>query len=1403
MAIYMANKTGVDVWYNSTTKRVYVTGGTNIIQYARYTMTECNTTVANCRGRVFFGFPNSSFGCHMLKHSQSQGWDFVGNENRFIYPSFSVDAKVYNTYFRGLSATFIGYHYNASQPSNNANWKVYSLSDIGCSDCGNFTDYAFGTFTTILSLPPLPPSAQTITVTRSCTGGVTTNTIDIPSPLTGNTDYFSVRKSTGGTYVEVAKLYVSGGTFSYDDTTLVNGYYKVYACNSLYDNDYPSNIVEVNFNPVIEAEVIWGDYLTLTFTAQTTNWCADVDNVLWFLDGVLTGDTTGATFTSVLPNETILYELTAKYVKDGITGETSNIVELIFFYTGTSRNCYTTNTSITIPSYYNRMDYLIVGGGGAGGYGNNNILYDWSTVYGGGGGAGGVLTGTVINPIAGTYSIVIGSGGIASPATAAGDSSFYGLTAKGGGRGGNAIKTLPTSSAQYTSGTRPTNGCGAGGGGYNTMAGNNGYGGYGTAGQGYNGANGATNRGGGGGGAGGAASGGVGGKGISSSISGSLINYATGGNGTGGSAAATLYGGGGAGGAAAGGTINGGNGKQGIVCVYLYNYYPQQPIAPSGLTATLIDCDSLKLTWTNNDTTEVTGIHIQQYSGTSWVTIYNVAYTVNNYTVTGLTPSTEYKFRVTAYNTYFNSPSNEVLPTTLDAAPYNVYVSANNLEGNAVWNINDTGYGTAIYPMIRVSGDTTWITGATLAHNATSYTFTGLSFNTDYEVQIVRTSIDGTYTSDIFEFSTADFLAPVINGSLVGYDVTLQIVDTNANKEYHEIWREVDGTGYTLFDTVYYTGTTWVESGITTGHTYHYKVRSKLVTDFTPTIYSDYSNVISATIQILYAPTGLTISNVGYTGLTLTWVNNNVSGQTGNHVQRISGATWVTIEDVSSGTTTYDVSGLSPVTTYYFRIVAYNDVQEANSATAQDTTLNPAPYGLTATTITLFYQDLSWSLPTSPFGDYIVVQYRIDGSGSAWTNAGTVGYNDTTFRLSGLTMGQDYEVRVAEHDNTFGDYYSASFVLEVPAPNFPLAFCEADAYTISGSTCGNADGQIQITNQEYLLYYDFGLTDVFGNVYSLTYDLYTGLTSGYYFLSATAKNEYKWFYGYDACFESWLQINDSDTPMYLASMRVKPAQCLSFDVSYGRIWFNVSGLTSGNTYTFYAFTSDLSNVDTVTGCTGTTQFLIENAAPTCYYVMIVDEVTGCKLLIANKCVPSIENFSQGGVKRLFIMPWNSNVDYDYWSTAEEDYFLEFEDTSFFLSTKIKQYYSATGGTGYTWYSLPVFPQVCKLEQKLAKVRQGYIFTDTLTLAVNYATAAKWLKMKDVLSSENKWIFVVQDADGYWWTGGYRHGASISTYSFTSGARGEDNGYQFVISAISENKLLTALDENYVNNYILK
>ena len=204
------------------------------------------------------------------------------------------------------------------------------------------------------------------------------------------------------------------------------------------------------------------------------------------------------------------------------------------------------------------VEYLVVAGGGAGGYS-----------YGGGGGAGGYRIGTglaVTSDPYGTYAVTVGAGGPASSSSIQGkgqDSVFSTITSTGGGggaydgvngftggSGGGGSYNLKTGGAGNTPSTSPSQGNTGGNSG--PAGGNFGGGGGGAGAVGYSGT--ATYL---------TANGGIG---LASSISGVSTYYAGGGGGwtrnTGSTLGGTGGGGTGAGGVSAGGaaTINTGGG---------------------------------------------------------------------------------------------------------------------------------------------------------------------------------------------------------------------------------------------------------------------------------------------------------------------------------------------------------------------------------------------------------------------------------------------------------------------------------------------------------------------------------------------------------------------------------------------------------------------------------------------------------------------------------------------------------------------------------------------------------------------------------------------------------------------------------------------------------------------------
>lgn len=246
------------------------------------------------------------------------------------------------------------------------------------------------------------------------------------------------------------------------------------------------------------------------------------------------------------------------------------------------------------------IEYLVIGGGGAGG-----------TSHGPGGGAGGVLSGTRTLNFSTLYSISIGNGGtINANGSQGGDgvsTTAFDLTAGGGGGGGKGYSSTGTD-ANGRNGLA-VNGSGGGGGSTATGGSGNGLGN-----NGGNGNSSSPGSGGGGGGAGAAgnpgtgagsqgATGGAGGIGIQSSITGTATYYAGGGGGGGwtttganggtggggkagnpgstGEAGAANTGGGGGGGGDGGASA--GPGGSGVVIVAYSNTQPALTIS-NGLT---------------------------------------------------------------------------------------------------------------------------------------------------------------------------------------------------------------------------------------------------------------------------------------------------------------------------------------------------------------------------------------------------------------------------------------------------------------------------------------------------------------------------------------------------------------------------------------------------------------------------------------------------------------------------------------------------------------------------------------------------------------------------------------------------------------------------------------------------
>lgn len=377
---------------------------------------------------------------------------------------------------------------------------------------------------------------------------------------------------------------IAGGTYSWNGpngftstlqnpqvnasaTTAMSGDYSVSVSLNGCVSGNDTTSVTVNSNPVsgtasaTATAVCIGQSasLSLAGSSGSIQWQESANNVSFSNVTGGTGATT-ASYSSPALSSNVYYRA---MVVNGICTTYSNVVAITVsssvpgtggtistsgpwtIHTFTSSGTFNPGPCVT------QVEYLIVGGGGGGGDGNAG---------GGGGGAGGMVEG-VVSVSNTSYSIVVGSGGLGSQCQDCdGDpgqaSSFAGITAQGGGKGGG-YQSRAGGDGGSGGGASGPSGNGSNVGGNSTQTSPAGGTGFGNSGAAYN-----SGSGGGGGGAGAAATNYDGGDGRTSSISGAAVYYAGGGGGgdyTGPIGQGGL-GGGGNGGTYPGGPRNGDNG---------------------------------------------------------------------------------------------------------------------------------------------------------------------------------------------------------------------------------------------------------------------------------------------------------------------------------------------------------------------------------------------------------------------------------------------------------------------------------------------------------------------------------------------------------------------------------------------------------------------------------------------------------------------------------------------------------------------------------------------------------------------------------------------------------------------------------------------------------------------------
>jgi len=498
--------------------------------------------------------------------------------------------------------------------------------------------------------------------------------------------------------------------------------------------------------------------------------------------------------------------------------------------------------------------------------------------------------------------------------------------------------------------------------------------------------------------------------------------------------------------------------------------------APTNLTATAASSNQINISWIDGASNE-SGFRIERSpDGTTFAEIATVGANVTSYANTGLTASTQYWYRVRAYNaTDTSTYAGPASATTLAAAvaptaPTNLSASAaSSSQINLSWI--DSASNESGFRIERSPDGTTFAEIATVGANVTAYADVALTAATQYwyRVRAYNTTGTSSYAGPTSATTLAAALPPAPTNLTAMAASTSQInlswTDNASNESGFRIERSPDGTAFTEIATVGANVTTYANTGLTAATQYWYRVRA-----YNTTGTSSYAGPASATTlaaALPPAPTNLTATAASTSRINLSWTD-TASNESGFRIERSpDGTTFTEIATVGANATSYANNGLAAATQYWYRVRAYNTAGTSSYAgPASATTLAPPPppappTNLTATAASTSRINLSWTDNASNESGF-----RIERSpdGTAFTEIATVGANATSYTNTGLTAATQYWYRVRAYNTTGTSSYagptSATTVAQPPsAPNALIGTRRSDGIALTWTdTSSNETG---------------------------------------------------------------------------------------------------------------------------------------------------------------------------------------------------------------------------------------------------------------------------------------------------------------------------------------------------------
>lgn len=205
------------------------------------------------------------------------------------------------------------------------------------------------------------------------------------------------------------------------------------------------------------------------------------------------------------------------------------------------------------------------------------------------------------------------------------------------------------------------------------------------------------------------------------------------------------------------------------------------------------------------------------------------------------------------------------------------------------------------------------------------------------------------------------------------------------------------------------------------------------------------------------SPTGLAATAQSSSNIALSWSDNSTT-EAGFTVERSSnGSTWSSLATVGANVSSYNNTGLSPNSTWFYRVRAFAGAETSawsNTATATTFNVPPvAPTGLNAAAVSASQINLSWVDQAGNETGYRV-QRSANGS-SGWSTIATKSANSISHSDTGLAASTEYFYRVAAFNSAGDSAYTANASATTDAPPPYIDYVAQGSSTSEGSANGS------------------------------------------------------------------------------------------------------------------------------------------------------------------------------------------------------------------------------------------------------------------------------------------------------------------------------------------------------------